>query len=299
MPSIILPHRGGKTKMTTGTGASTVLGAGELFVEYPDTGVGSGKSKIKIGDGVTAYSSLPYALGDTSTDLIVFDSSTATTVAQALAEAVSGASLATIVAGFKKAIELNTSSKVFTGSLADWEQLTDEEKLEYDIISNDEPGGLQEMFPSSRVGYSTNSNVESELNKLNSNLTVSGTNHIRFGIDSNNNYGYYKVGADTVTPFSTPERHYGTPVEITSATASDLYTCPSDGFVTAEVNNASDTATVDVIDYDLNIVLITSGGTGNQHQIRNGCNVIKGQRLYNKIVNAPGTKVRFIPIVIS
>ena len=180
MPSIISPHRGGKTKMTTGTGASTVLGAGELFVEYPDTGAGSGKSKIKIGDGVTAYSSLPYALGDTSTDLIVFDSSTATTVAQALAEAVSGASLATIVAGLKKAIELNTSVKVFTGSLADWEQLTDAQKLEYDLISNDEPGGLQEMFPSSRVGYSTNSNVESELNKLNGYTvdlgTISGSN---------------------------------------------------------------------------------------------------------------------------
>ena len=94
-------------------------------------------------------------------------------------------------------------------------------------------------------------------------------------------------------------RHYGTPVEITSASTSDLYTCPSDGFVTAEVNSASDTSTLNVIDYDLNVVLITSGGTGNQHQIRNGCNVIKGQRLYNNIVNAAGAKVQFIPLVNS
>ena len=110
----------------------------------------------------------------------------------------------------------------------------------------------------------------------------------------------YKFGAwGTWKQLSFQTRHYGTPVDITSATASDLYTCPSDGFVTAEVNSASDTSTVNVIDYDLNIVLITSGGTGNQHQIRNGCNVIKGQRLYNNIVNATGAKVQFIPIVIS
>lgn len=94
-------------------------------------------------------------------------------------------------------------------------------------------------------------------------------------------------------------RHYGTPVEITSASTSNLYTCPSDGFVTAEVNNSSDTSALNVIDYDLNIVLIASGGTGGQHQIRNGCNVIKGQRLYNNIVNAPGAKVQFIPLVNS
>lgn len=94
-------------------------------------------------------------------------------------------------------------------------------------------------------------------------------------------------------------RHYGTPVEITSASTSDLYTCPSDGFVVAETNNASNTAVVNVIDYDLNIVLIAGGGSGGQHQIRNGCNVIKGQRLYNNIVNAPGAKVQFIPLVNS
>ena len=169
----LCPHRGGKTKMTTGAGASKVLANGELFVEYPDTGVGSGKSKIKIGDGVTAYSSLPYALGETSTDLITYSESTATTVAQALNEAASGSSLATIVAGLKKAIQLGGSGggvNIFTGSLDDWNALTDEEKAQYDLISNDEPGGLQEMFPSSLVGYGANSNVEAELNKLNDEL---------------------------------------------------------------------------------------------------------------------------------
>lgn len=32
----------------------------------------------------------------------------------------------------------------------------------------------------------------------------------RFGIDSNGNYGYYKVGADTVTPFKTVAKKVGT-----------------------------------------------------------------------------------------
>jgi hypothetical protein len=56
---------------------------------------------------------------------------------------------------------------------------------------------------------------------------------------------------------------------------------------------------LNVIDYDLDVVLIASGGTSEQHQIRNGCNVIKGQRLYNNIVNAAGAKVQFIPLVNS
>ena len=94
-------------------------------------------------------------------------------------------------------------------------------------------------------------------------------------------------------------RQYGTPVDITSASTSDLYTCPSDGFVAAEVNSSSDTSSLNVIDYDLNVVLISSGGTGGQHQLRNGCNVIKGQRLYNNIVNAAGAKVTYIPLVNS
>lgn len=32
----------------------------------------------------------------------------------------------------------------------------------------------------------------------------------RFGVDSNGNYGYYKVGADTVTPFKTVSKKIGT-----------------------------------------------------------------------------------------
>ena len=38
-----------------------VLEEGEIVVECPDSGVGTGLSKFKIGDGTTPYSSLPYA----------------------------------------------------------------------------------------------------------------------------------------------------------------------------------------------------------------------------------------------
>lgn len=46
----------------------------------------------------------------------------------------------------------------------------------------------------------------------------SSINAIRFGIDANGNYGYYKVGADTVTPFKTGELGNGFPYRITTFT---------------------------------------------------------------------------------
>ena len=39
--------------------ANIVLARGEVFFEYPSTGPGTGKGKIKMGDGTTKYSSLP------------------------------------------------------------------------------------------------------------------------------------------------------------------------------------------------------------------------------------------------
>ena len=106
---IFKPRRGTKSVMA-GTKKTTVLASGEMFVEVPDAGVGKGASKIKIGDGTTAYSSLPYALGDTSNDQITFSSNTSTTVAAALNSVTSGGSLKNIVAGLKQAISLcNTS----------------------------------------------------------------------------------------------------------------------------------------------------------------------------------------------
>ena len=107
---VFKPRRGLKSTMTASGKSSIVLQKGEMFLEAPSTGMGTGASKIKIGDGTTAYSSLPYALGDTSNDKIDFSSNTATTVATALNSVTSGNALKTIIAGLKQAISLcNTS----------------------------------------------------------------------------------------------------------------------------------------------------------------------------------------------
>ena len=107
---ILKPRRGLASTMATAAKSGIVLAKGELFVEAPSTGMGTGASKVKIGDGTTAYSALPYALGDTSNDKIDFSSNTSTTVAAALNSVVSGNSLKTLIAGLKQAISLcNTS----------------------------------------------------------------------------------------------------------------------------------------------------------------------------------------------
>lgn len=103
------PRRGAKTIMndSTSTQSAIVLRAGELFIEYPDAGVGTGACKVKIGDGVTQYKDLPYAIeNDASGATIDFDPDTSTTVATALSHVVSGASTAAIVAGLKQAVTL-------------------------------------------------------------------------------------------------------------------------------------------------------------------------------------------------
>ena len=107
---ILKPRRGLASTMATAAKSGIVLAKGELFVEAPSTGMGTGASKVKIGDGTTAYSALPYALGDTSNDKIAFSSNTSTTVAAALNSVASGNSLKTLIAGLKQAISLcNTS----------------------------------------------------------------------------------------------------------------------------------------------------------------------------------------------
>jgi hypothetical protein len=57
MASYLRPRRGKKATATTN---NIVLKRGEVFFEVPDTGVGTGMGKIKMGDGTTAYGSLPY-----------------------------------------------------------------------------------------------------------------------------------------------------------------------------------------------------------------------------------------------
>ena len=54
--------RRGKKSTFADTKKTTVLAAGEIFVEYQDGGIGKGPCAIKIGDGTTQYKDLPYTV---------------------------------------------------------------------------------------------------------------------------------------------------------------------------------------------------------------------------------------------
>jgi hypothetical protein len=64
MSKIFKPRRG-KVSTMLGTKASTVLAAGEMFFEVPDTGVGTGRGRIMVGDGSSTYVNLAGANNNT------------------------------------------------------------------------------------------------------------------------------------------------------------------------------------------------------------------------------------------
>ena len=82
MASYLRPRRG---KKATAESQGIVLKRGEVFFECPDTGVGTGTGRLKVGDGTTAYASLPYFLNlddaemDLDTATIAFTNSSAAT----------------------------------------------------------------------------------------------------------------------------------------------------------------------------------------------------------------------------
>lgn len=68
MASFLRPRRGKKATAVAQLTASAPLKRGEVFFEVPDTGCGTGTGKIKMGDGTTAYASLPYFLEQPTVD---------------------------------------------------------------------------------------------------------------------------------------------------------------------------------------------------------------------------------------
>lgn len=71
MISVLRPRRGKKATAET---QNIVLKRGEVFFESPDTGVGTGTGRIKIGDGTTPYKNLPYFIDITNLNIDVDDS---------------------------------------------------------------------------------------------------------------------------------------------------------------------------------------------------------------------------------
>lgn len=67
MSKSLKPYRG---KKTSAESQNIVLKNGEVFFEYPEEGIGTGAGKIKMGDGTTSYSNLPYFMGEETEQII-------------------------------------------------------------------------------------------------------------------------------------------------------------------------------------------------------------------------------------
>lgn len=75
----IRPRRGTLYEWST---YNPILDSGELVLEFPDSGIGSGFCKFKVGDGVTPYTELPYAFDGNAANSIDGGSPTAYSVIQ-------------------------------------------------------------------------------------------------------------------------------------------------------------------------------------------------------------------------
>ena len=110
----LAPRRGSKTTMSTSPGNSIVLAKGELFIEDDTT---NGIFRIKIGDGTTAYSSLPYAFSGEAAD-IAFDAGntelTSTNVEDAIQELAESMGSGSGVCYGTCSTEASTAAKVVT-----------------------------------------------------------------------------------------------------------------------------------------------------------------------------------------
>ena len=111
MASYLRPRRG---KKATAESQNIILKKGEVFFEVPTGGVGKGIGKIKMGDGTTAYKSLPYFLEQPTIDVantaIAFTETSETDNAALLKKIVTGAKLNVITGAIKNLLSnLNTS----------------------------------------------------------------------------------------------------------------------------------------------------------------------------------------------
>jgi hypothetical protein len=118
MSKIFKPRRGTTSTFTTGNKSSTILDEGEIFFEVPDSGQGTGRCRIKMGDGSSTYATLPYAIPFTEDELITHNGTDtksvsasssigSSTVSTYLNNAKSGNTLKTIIHNLREAIYRN------------------------------------------------------------------------------------------------------------------------------------------------------------------------------------------------
>ena len=113
MANYLKPRRG---RRSTAESQNIILKRGEVFFECPESGMGTGTGRIKIGDGTTAYVSLPYFIdpdnfiSDISTASVVFTETSIDDNDTLLARIISGANLNTIIAAVKNLLSNFNSS---------------------------------------------------------------------------------------------------------------------------------------------------------------------------------------------
>ena len=113
---VLRPYRG---KESDAIDQNILLKRGELFIEYLDEGIGKGIGRIKIGDGVTPYRTLPYFIDQTDISdsfLKKFIASTVTDDTDLLNMITNDVDLATITAVEKKLFENRIANEVDFGT---------------------------------------------------------------------------------------------------------------------------------------------------------------------------------------
>ena len=104
MAKVLKPCRGTESVMNNAK-SNVILQDGELFIECPDSGVGKGYVNMKIGDGVTPYNKLPYAMrGNPSKLPITIISDTSDSMDKAMANIVTNKPLGELIGSIKQAI---------------------------------------------------------------------------------------------------------------------------------------------------------------------------------------------------
>ena len=198
MAKILKPRRGTSTTMNTSK-ASTVLASGEIFFEVPATGMGTGPGKIKMGDGYTQYSALPYFMEptDLDTEEIVVTQDVSSTSAAALNNVSSNKSVGVLIGALKQAITLSNSE--LTSSITNLENdFNTKVPFKLGIAANGDYGYyklgtnvVSPFRPDSTETYSFGSNSGStvDLGARNNYRYVNASNVYNYGYNTGNSAG--------------------------------------------------------------------------------------------------------------
>lgn len=103
---VFKPRRGNPAVMIRGLKKDVILEPGEFFIEYPDSGQGTGHCLMKMGNGIDTYPDLPYAMGDTSNDIITFGIDTSTSITEVLSHIVDNTKLCDLISALRQSVRL-------------------------------------------------------------------------------------------------------------------------------------------------------------------------------------------------